>query len=57
MLAGGDAILTMMPHDVDRNASFDLASTAWPYPGLVTLERLRANLTMPNTVWNVAKQP
>ena len=25
ILSGGDAVLTMMPHDVDRNASFDLA--------------------------------
>ena len=57
MLAGGDAILTMMPHDVDRNASFDLALNRLAYPGLVTLERLRANLKMPNTVWNVSSSP
>jgi HEAT repeat protein len=54
ILAGGDAILTMMPHDVDRNASFDLALNRLAYPGLVTLERIRANLQMPNTVWNVS---
>jgi HEAT repeat protein len=54
ILAGGDAILTMMPHDVDRNASFDLALNRLAYPGLVTLERIRANLKMPNTVWNVS---
>jgi HEAT repeat protein len=57
MLSGGDAILTMMPHDVDRNASFDLALNRLAYPSLITLERLRANLKMPNTVWNVSNSP
>ena len=57
ILGGGDAILTMMPHDVDRNASFDLALNRLAYPALVTLERVRANLKMPNTVWNVSNSP
>jgi hypothetical protein len=57
MLAGGDAILTMMPHAIDQSASFDLSLNRIAYPGLVKLERIRANLKMPGTVWTVSNSP
>lgn len=57
ILAGRDAILTMVPHGDERNVGFDLALNRMAYPGLVTVQRVRANLKMPGTVWSVSNNP
>ncbi len=49
MLAGQDAVITMVPHGQGGAASFELALNRPALPGLVRLQRLRANLTMPDT--------
>ena len=47
MLAGKDAILTTVQHGVDDAASFDLALNRASLPGLIRVQRIRANMAMP----------
>ena len=54
MLAGKDAILTVVPHNTDDAASFDLALNRFSLPGLIRPQRIRANLKMPSTVMAVS---
>ena len=54
MLAGGDAILTMVQHGIDDAASFDLALNRTNLPSLIRLQRIRANMKMPTTVMAVS---
>lgn len=57
ILAGSDAVLTILPHVVGQNASFDFSLNRLAYPALIRVERVRANLRMPGTVWSVANNP
>ena len=57
MLAGRDAILTTVQHGVDDAASFDLALNRASLPGLIRVQRIRANLAMPGTVMAVSANP
>lgn len=57
ILRGGEAVLTMVPHGDERNVGFELALNRMSYPGLVTVQRVRANLKMPGTVWTVSSNP
>jgi HEAT repeat protein len=57
MLAGRDAVLTMMPHGVEKGASFDLALNRSAFRGLVKVQRLRANLKMSSVVFSVSNSP
>jgi HEAT repeat protein len=57
MLAGKDAILTTVQHGVDDAASFDLALNRQSLPGLIRVQRIRANMTMPTTVAAVSANP
>lgn len=58
MLKGGDAILTMVQHGADDNAaSFDLAFNRMNLPGVIRVQRFRANLAMPVTVMNMSVNP
>ncbi|MHB1035421.1 MAG: HEAT repeat domain-containing protein [Pirellulales bacterium] len=51
MLSGRDAVLTVVAHGADNEgASFDLALNRPSVPGLVRVQRIRANLTMPPMV-------
>ena len=47
MLAGKDAILTTVQHGVDDAASFDVALNRASLPGLIRVQRIRANMAMP----------
>ena len=57
MLAGKTAIITTMPHGADEGASFDVALNRGNLPGLVTVQRIRANLRMPAVVMAVSANP
>jgi len=57
MLAGQDAILTTVQHGVDDAASFDLALNRQSLPGLIRVQRIRANMAMPTTVAAVSANP
>jgi HEAT repeat protein len=58
MLAGKRAIITTLPHGGDQEgASFDLALNRASLPGLVKVQRLRADLQMPPMVMAVALNP
>ncbi len=58
MLAGGDAILTMVQHGADDNAaSFDLALNRMNLPNVIRVQRIRANMSMPGTVMAVSVNP
>ncbi|HEY4329395.1 MAG TPA: HEAT repeat domain-containing protein [Phycisphaerae bacterium] len=57
MLDGRDAVLTAIPHGVDEGAMFDTALNRSAYPGLVKVQRLRANLKMPSAVMSVSSNP
>ncbi len=51
MLAGKSAVLTVVAHGADNEAaSFDLALNRQNLPGLVRLQRIRADMNMPQTV-------
>jgi HEAT repeat protein len=51
MLAGKDAVLTVVSHGADNEgASFDLALNRAALPGMVKVQRIRANLKMPPMV-------
>lgn len=57
MLAGKDAILTVVPHNAEEAASFDLALNRFSLPGLIRPQRIRANLQMPPMVMAIATNP
>lgn len=57
MLAGKDAVLTVVPHNAEEAASFDLALNRFSLPGLIRPQRIRANLAMPAMVMAVATNP
>ncbi len=57
ILAGRDAILTMVPHGDSENVGFDLALNRMAYPALVTVQRVRVNLKMPSAVMMVSSNP
>jgi len=58
MLSGGDAILTMVQHGADDNAaSFDLALNRMNLPGVIRVQRFRANMSMPGTVMAMSVNP
>jgi HEAT repeat protein len=51
MLAGKDAVLTVVGHGIDNEgASFDLALNRPNLPGLVRVQRIRGNMNMPAMV-------
>jgi HEAT repeat protein len=55
MLKGRSAIITMLPHGAEQEgASFDLALNRANLPGLVKVQRLKANLQMPPKVLMVS---
>lgn len=58
MLAGQDAILTVVAYGADNEgASFDLALNRPSLPGLVRVQRIRANLKMPPMVMAASANP
>ena len=55
MLKGHSAVITMLPHGAEQEgASFDLAFNRSNLPGLVKVQRLKANLQMPPKVLMVS---
>lgn len=58
MVAGKSAVITTLPHGADQEgASFDLALNRSRLPGLVKVQRLRANLRMPSVAMGVGSNP
>ncbi len=58
MLAGHDAVLTVVAYGADNEgASFDLALNRPSLPGLVRVQRIRANLKMPPMVMAASANP
>jgi hypothetical protein len=58
MLAGKDAILTVVAHGADDEAaSFDLALNRTSVPELVRIERIRADMKMPPMVMAASSSP
>ncbi|MGA2496378.1 MAG: HEAT repeat domain-containing protein [Tepidisphaeraceae bacterium] len=58
MLAGHDAVITVVAFDTDNQGpSFDLALNRQNLPGCVRVQRLRANLKMPQDVASAAANP
>ncbi len=58
MLAGKTAVITTVAHGADaEGATFDLALNRTKLPGLVRLQRLRANLKMPPEVMGASANP
>lgn len=58
MLAGKTTIITTIPHGADsEGASFDLALNRTALPGLMKVQRIRANLRMPTVVLAVSANP
>ena len=57
MLAGKDTVLTTVQHGADDAASFDLALNRAGLPGLIRVQRIRANMAMPQTVFTVSANP
>jgi hypothetical protein len=58
MLAGKEAIITVVAHGADNEgASFDLALNRYSVPGLVRLQRIRANMQMPPMVMAASGNP
>jgi hypothetical protein len=58
MLAGKDAIITVVAHGADNEAaSFDLALNRTSLPELVRLQRIRANMKMPGMVMAASGNP
>jgi HEAT repeat protein len=56
--AGKSAVITTLPHGADHEgASFDLALNRAGLPGLVKVQRLRANLRMPDIAFGVGSNP
>jgi HEAT repeat protein len=58
MLAGKDAIITVVAFGADQEgASFDLALNRQALPGLARVQRIRANLKMPQMVAGASSNP
>jgi HEAT repeat protein len=58
MLAGKDAVLTVVAHGDDQEAaSFDMALNRAHIPDLVRVQRIRANLQMPSRVLSASANP
>jgi HEAT repeat protein len=58
MLAGKDAVLTVVAHGADDEAaSFDLALNRTSVPELVRIERIRADMKMPPMVMAASSNP
>ncbi len=58
LLAGKSAVITTLPHGADQQgASFDLALNRASLPGLVKVQRIRANLRMPSVAMGVGSNP
>ncbi len=57
VLAGGDAILTMVQHGIEDAASFDLALNRTHLPAIIRVQRFRANLRMPGMVMAMSGNP
>lgn len=58
MLAGKDAVLTVVAHGADDEAaSFDLALNRTSVPELVRIQRIRANMKMPPMVMAASSNP
>jgi len=58
MAAGKSAIITILPHGADQEgASFDLALNRASLPGLVKVQRVRANLRMPDVAMGLGSTP
>jgi hypothetical protein len=58
IVAGKSAVITTLPHGADQEgASFDLALNRAGLPGLVRVQRVRANLRMPNVAMGVGANP
>src|SRR5258706_5786694 len=55
--AGKTAVITTVSHGVDDGASFDIALNRPNLPGLVRLQRIRANPQMPAVVMAVSANP
>ena len=58
MLSGKDAIITVVAHGADSQAaSFDLALNRANLPGLIKVQRIRANQNMPAMVMAASGNP
>ncbi len=58
MLGGKEVIITVVAHGADNEgASFDLALNRSNLPGLVRLQRIRANMQMPSMVMAASANP
>jgi HEAT repeat protein len=58
MIAGKDAVITVVAHGAgNEGASFDMALNRSNVPGLVRVERIRANLRMPPMVMAASANP
>jgi len=58
MIAGKDAVITAVAHGADNEgACFDLALNRFSVPGLVRVQRIRANLQMPPMVMAASANP
>jgi HEAT repeat protein len=54
MLEGGTATLTTVQHGADDSASFDLALNRMNLPGVIRVQRIRANMSMPPIIMAVS---
>ena len=58
MLGGKEAVITVVAHGADNEgASFDLALNRSNLPGLVRVQRIRANMQMPGMVMAASANP
>ena len=58
MLGGKEAVITVVAHGADNEgASFDLALNRFNVPGLVRVQRIRANMQMPSMVMAASANP
>jgi HEAT repeat protein len=57
MLAGKNAIITVVPHDTSDASNVDLALNRFSLPGLIQPKRIRADMKMPTTVASVGANP
>ena len=58
MLGGKEAVITVVAHGADNEgASFDMALNRSNLPGLVRVERIRANMQMPGMVMAASANP
>ena len=58
MIGGKEAVITVVAHGADNEgASFDLALNRFNVPGLVRVQRIRANMQMPSMVMAASANP